>query len=320
MTQTALILGASGRFGRHMAAALAKAGWHVRRFDRARDQLEVAAHGVDVIVNGWNPLYPDWATQLPGLHAAVIATARKAGATVILPGNVYVFGARTPGPWSQETVHGATNPLGRLRIDMEAAYRASGVRTILLRAGDFLDTEASGNWFDAVMIRKLDRGIFTYPGDPDAAHAWAYLPDLARAAVMLAERRDALPRFADIPFPGHTLSGREICAILAGLRSGGCRLKRMSWLPLHLVRPVWPMARCLLEMRYLWDVPHRLDDAVFGALLPDFEATSPELALRAAVAQVTPAPDRPRPADAGWQPASGHDPAGPVPANARPRR
>ncbi len=82
--------------------------------------------------------------MVPVLHAQVIAAARQSGATVIVPGNVYVFGADTPGPWGQTTPHGAQNPLGRIRIDMEAAYRGAGVRTIILRGGDFIDTEASG--------------------------------------------------------------------------------------------------------------------------------------------------------------------------------
>lgn len=284
MEQTALILGASGRFGRHASAAFAAAGWQVRRFDRRRDDLDAAARDADVIVNAWNPPYPDWARQVPDLHARVIAAARQADATVIVPGNVYVFGAGTPAPWSETTPHRATNPLGRIRIDMEAAYRASGVRTILLRAGDFLDTEASGNWFDAVLTKSLGKGVLTYPGNPDIAHAWAFLPDVSRAAVDLADRRHDLPGFADIAFPGYTLSGRGLADGLARVMGRPVDLRPMSWLPLHLARPVWRMAGCLLEMRYLWDTPHSLDGTRFRGLLPAFRDTATDEALAAAIA------------------------------------
>ena len=47
------------------------------------------------------------------------------------------------------------NPLGHIRVELEAAYRRDGVRTILLRAGDFLDTRASGNWFDRMTAPSL---------------------------------------------------------------------------------------------------------------------------------------------------------------------
>ena len=72
MSQTVLILGASGRFGRNAADAFWNAGWNVRLFDRTTDTLMQATKGVDVIVNGWNPPYPDWAEQVPSLTRDVI--------------------------------------------------------------------------------------------------------------------------------------------------------------------------------------------------------------------------------------------------------
>ncbi|MBE1283743.1 MAG: sugar nucleotide-binding protein [Rhodobacteraceae bacterium] len=283
MTQTVLILGASGRFGRAADKAFSDAGWHVLRFDRKRDQLSQAACGVDVIVNAANMPYTHWAREMQAWHTQVIDAARSTGATVIVPGNVYVFGLESSAPWGPQTSHAASNPLGRLRVDMEAAYRASGVRTILLRAGDFLDTSASGNWFDAIMTKRLGRGIFTYPGAPDVPHSWAYLPDLARACVGLAERRSELPVYADIPFAGYTLTGAQMLAALNRVLARPAHLRRMSWLPIQLARPVWPLARHLLEMRYLWDMPHSMDAGVLKRLLPEFVPTPVEHALANAI-------------------------------------
>ena len=282
MTQTVLILGATGRFGRHCASAFAAAGWQLRRFDRARDDLAQAARGVDVIVAGWNPPYQHWAAQVPALHEQVRQAALANDATVILPGNVYVYGPDAPFGWTAETPHLARNPLGRIRVQMEAAYRKAGVRTILLRAGDFLDTEASGNWFDKVMAPKLPKGILTYPGRPDTQHAWAYLPDLARAAVALADKRAALPRYLDLPFPGYTLTGQQLEDALAQALAQPVQLRRMSWAPLHLMRPFMPMMKHLFEMRYLWDLPHQLDGAAFQNYLPEFIPTPVEQALQQA--------------------------------------
>lgn len=300
MARIVLILGASGRFGRNAALQFVQAGWAVRRFDRRRDDLSAAAQGADVIVNAWNPPYPEWQRLVPALHAKVRAVAAETGATVIVPGNVYVFGAETPDPWSEASPHAAQNRLGRIRIAMEAAYRRDAIRTIVLRAGDFIDTRASGNWFDRVMTKNLDRGVFAYPGNPDIDHAWAYLPDLCRAAVRLAEIRERLPAFTDIPFAGYTLGGAAMAAALDRVVPQNVRLRRMAWWPLYLARPVWPMARCLVEMRYLWDVPHRLDGALFRRLLPDFRPTPVLEALAGAVAASSAGvkidPDQPMPA------------------------
>jgi len=117
MTQTVLILGGRGKIGTHAAAAFWNAGWTVRQFNRATDDMTTAAMGADVIINGLNPAnYANWAENIPAITNQVIAAAKSSGATVIIPGNVYVFGKDTPAPWSERSPRGAQNVLGRIRI------------------------------------------------------------------------------------------------------------------------------------------------------------------------------------------------------------
>lgn len=284
MQQTVLILGGTGRFGRAAAEAFWNAGWRVRVFDRKADRLPDAALGAEVIVNGWNPPYDRWADLLPGLADQVIAAARASGATVIQPANVYVYGAASPETLGPDTPHAARNPLGRLRVEMEDRLRAAGIPLILLRAGDFIDIEGSGNWLDRVLLGNLAKGRLDYPGNPDIPHAWAFLPDLGRAAVALAERRAALDRVEEVLFPGYTLTGREMARLVAEASGRPVRLSRFAFWPLHLARPFWPLAKGLLEMRYLWTMPHRLDGTRFAAQVPDFRPTPVEAAIAAAVA------------------------------------
>ena len=294
MQQTVLILGGNGRFGRAAAEAFWNAGWRVRVLDRKTDRLPEAAIGADVIVNGWNPPYAQWAALLPGLTDTVIEAARASGATVIQPANVYVYGAGLPETLGPDTPHAAKNPLGRLRVEMEDRLRAAGIPLIILRAGDFIDTGASGNWLDRVLLAKLARGRVAYPGNPDIPHAWAYLPDLGRAAVALAERRATLTRVQEVLFTGYTLTGRGLTRLVSEASGRPVRLARFAWWPLHLARPFWRLAAGLLEMRYLWTMPHRLDRAGFDDLLPGFIETPVEEAFRAAVDALIPA-DAPAP-------------------------
>ncbi len=292
MSGNVLILGGSGRFGRNASNAFEQAAWQVHHFDRKSDDLMTAAQGMDVIVNAWNPPYTQWAREVPRYTAEVIAAAKSSGATVILPGNVYVFGEGSPPVLDTDTPHAAKNPLGQIRIAMEAAYRDAGVKTILLRAGDFIDTEASGNWFDTMIAAK---GRITAPGDPRAKHAWAYLPDLTRAAVDLAERRDVLATFEEVPFPGYTLSLTELADHIAKASGRAQKVTRLNWLPIRLAAPFWPMGRKLLEMRYLWSMPHELSATRFNELLPEFRATDPLTAIGAAIAHLKIDPDQPVP-------------------------
>lgn len=289
-----LILGANGRFGSHASEAFRNAGWTVRAFDRKTGDLHAEARRADVIVNAGNPPdYSLWAREMLPLHDRVIAAAKAAGATVIVPGNVYVFGSGSPEVMSETTPHRATNPLGRLRVEMEARYRASGVRTIILRAGDFLDTRASGNWFDKVIVAKAAKGKMVYPGPLDVPHAWAFLPDMARAAVALAERRESLAPFEDVPFPGYALTGRALGTLVGEALGRPVRTTQMAWLPIKALRPFWKAARYFVEMRYLWEMPHRLDGAKFDRLVPGFVPTPAADAVLRAVSHLEVDPDQP---------------------------
>lgn len=293
MTGIVLILGASGRFGRHAAEAFWNAGWQVRPFNRTTDDLPSAAKGADVIVNGWNPPYTEWERQVPELTRQVIGAAQVSGAAVLIPGNIYGYGAGSSTLLGPNTPKAATNPLGRIRNEMEEAYRTAGVPTIVLRAGDFIDTEPSGNWFDKIITARLPRGVVTAPGSPKAPHAWAYLPDMARAAVALAELSENLKPFHEVLFPGYTLSLREMNVLLSKVAGRPLTLKQMSWAPLWVTRPFWPMAGKLIEMRYLWDMPHVLDAKGFHTLVPDFRPTEPLAALTSAVRHLDVHPDQP---------------------------
>jgi nucleoside-diphosphate-sugar epimerase len=284
MTQTALILGASGRFGRHAADALKVAGWRVRSYDRSKNNMIEAAQGADVIVNGLNPAYQHWARDVPVLTRQVIAAAKASGATVIIPGNVYNFGENARALFDEHTPHEARNPLGRIRVEMEQAYRDAGVKTIILRAGNFLDTQASGNWFDRVMAAKISKGVFAYPGRWDAPGAWAFLPDVGRATAALAEQRDTLGQFEDIPFEGYTLSGEDLAQALERVTGRSLKCKDVGWFGFHLLRPFMPFMKGMIEMRYMWSKPHHLGNKRFKEILPDFASTPLDDALAKAIA------------------------------------
>lgn len=284
MTRTALILGSSGRFGRNMADALTRHGWSVRRFDRATDTLRKAADGADLIVNAWNPPYSQWAATVPKLTEQVIDAAKTSGAAVMIPGNVYVYGEPLPPILSPDAPHRATHHLGQIRRTMEAAYRDAGVKTIILRAGDYIDTEASGNWFDKIIAVKIAKGKFSYPGPLNLSHAWAYLPDLVEAGAQLADQLDQLPAHSDFCFEGYALTGAEMAKAVERATGKAVRAKSMNWLPIQVARPFWKEAKHLLEMRYLWRNPHRMDGSALASRLTNFTPTPLDDALRTATA------------------------------------
>jgi len=119
-------------------------------------------------------------------------------------------------------------------------------------------------------------------------HAWAYLPDLARAFVAVASRDGGGAAFQRLHFAGHTLTGAQLlegleqAAARLGLRpAGGWRHGAMPWGIVRSVGVVYPLWRELARMSYLWRVPHQLDGAALRSLVGELPSTPLPVALQA---------------------------------------
>ena len=273
MTQTVLILGGNGKIGSHTAKAFAGADWTVRHYNRKTDDMTQAAMGADVIINGLNPpMYHDWKRTIPAITEQVIAAAKASGATVIIPGNIYNFGIIN-GQIDQTTPQYANSRKGQIRIAMENAYRAAGVKTVVLRAGNFIDPDKNADVMSMLIMRDAKKGKISYAGNPDAQQAYAYVPDWARAALALSEKRDELGIFTDLPFPGHTFTLRDLTAKLGDLTGRSFRLSAFPWWLMAAVSPFVEVAREMREMRYMYDMDHWIGSDAFDRMLPNFQPT-----------------------------------------------
>lgn len=286
-----LVAGASGNFGRNAATAFEAAGWTVRRYRRGTD-MAAAAQGADVIVNGLNPpMYHNWPVLIPQITAEAIAAARASGATLLVPGTVYVYGSQ-PGPWTETTPHRYAVRKGRIRAEMEAAYRRAvaqdGLRVILLRGGDFIDPGNPGTMFDMLVLKWLAHGVILPTGKTASPRAYAYLPDMARAAVALAEERAELSPYEEVNMPGLTFSIGDLRAEIAVQTGRRPLALPFPWPLLRLAAPFHELSRELYEMRYLHDLPHRMSGEKFRRLLPEFQDTSFSEVVARQIAAVMP--------------------------------
>jgi nucleoside-diphosphate-sugar epimerase len=73
---------------------------------------------------------------------------------------------------------------------------------------------------------------------------------------------------------------RMIDAIRAAAGNPDARLRRMPWLPMRLLSPFVPLFRELTEMRYLWEIPIRMENARLKAVLGAEPHTPIEIAVR----------------------------------------
>jgi nucleoside-diphosphate-sugar epimerase len=294
---TALVLGAAGGIGGETARRLQAAGWTVKALRRGpapegadagalhwirgdalvADDVLRAAQGCDVIVHAVNPPgYRDWDKLVLPMLANTIAAAQANGALVALPGTVYNYGPDAFPLLTEDAPQHPGTRKGAIRVRMEAALRAyasGGGRALVLRAGDYFGPRAGNNWFSQGLVtagRPVTRIL--NPSRAGIGHQWAYLPDVAATLVALLDHRERLEPFAAFHMAGHwdrDGTGMAQAIARAVTRAGGKppRIAAFPWWLARLAAPFHATMRGLLEMRYLWQQPVRMDNARLLAVL-----------------------------------------------------
>jgi nucleoside-diphosphate-sugar epimerase len=311
-TRIALILGATGGIGGTVAKRLAAAGWHIRALNRDAAKAQAsepgyewrqgdamnasdvitAADGADIIVHAVNPPgYRNWGKLVLPMIDSTIAAAKATGATVVLPGTIYNFG---PDAFPVLREHSPQNPVtskGAIRVELEARLKAAsdeGVRTIVVRAGDFFGPGAANNWFSQGMLKAGQpvRSV-TYPGRKGTGHQWAYLPDVAETMMRLIERRAELPGFAVFHMEGvWDADGTVLLCAIEEAAGHKVKVRSFPWWLMPLAAPFVPLFRELREMRYIWAEPLRMDNAKLVSTLGAEPHTPIVTAVRRTLAEM----------------------------------
>ena len=310
--RTALVLGASGGIGGETARALARHGWNIRALARnpenaslramlagdrwswvAGDAMErasvvAAAEGASVILHAVNPRgYRNWSGLVLPMIDNTIAAARASGARVLLPGTIYNYGPDAFPVLAEGSPQNPTTRKGAIRVEMErrlAHASEVGVRSLVLRAGDYFGPRPGQSWFSQGMVTpgRPIRAV-TLAGEKGVGHSWAYLPDVAEAFARLADHEAELARCDRYHFAGTWDADglRMADAIRRAAGNPDIRVKALPWRLLALMSPFNETLREMMEIRPLWRVPIRLDNARLVARLGTEPATPLHRAIEA---------------------------------------
>jgi nucleoside-diphosphate-sugar epimerase len=311
MKKTALVLGATGGIGGEVARQLLLAGWQVKGLVRdlrkvagrhdglgwlegdamnAGDVLR-AAQGASAIVHAVNPPgYQRWAELVLPMVDNTIAAARATGARIVLPGTVYNYAPGIGTDVAEDAPQQPRTRKGAIRVVMERRLQdaaAHGVRSLVVRAGDFFGPQCGNSWFSQGMVKAGQPvRMVIRPARKGVGHQWAYLPDVARTMVQLLERDASLPAFARFHMAGHwDADGTALVQAVQRVVHGATgRMPPVIGFPWPLLTVAAPWVRFfgeMQEMRYLWTgQPLRLRNDALRAVLGEEPHTPLEQAVR----------------------------------------
>jgi len=275
----------SGQVGRELASHLAGLGRSVRVVSRRRpvqlpegvewrgaDATDVrtttdAAEGATVIYQCLNAPYAKWPEMFPSLQRGVLSAAERLGALLVSLENLYGYGPTSGVPMTEDLPLAATTEKGRTRAAMTAELLAARdvgrVHIAIGRASDFFGagvTESSLG--ERVFANALAGRRADFIGNPDLAHTYSYVPDVAAGLAILGTHEGAVDEVWHLAGP-ETVTTRQILNLVSnhvgrpvGIRS----------VPMPLLRALGvfnPTLRGMVEMAYEFEEPFVLDTTKF---------------------------------------------------------
>ncbi|GAB3256712.1 SDR family oxidoreductase [Chitinimonas naiadis] len=309
--QLALVLGATGGIGGEVARKLLARGWRVRALNRnaeaaarradgiewvqgdAMQKADVvqAAQGAALIVHAVNPPgYRKWAELVLPMLDNTIAAARASGARILLPGTVYNYGPDAFPILREDSPQHPLTRKGAIRVELERRLQAAtefGVRTLIVRAGDFFGPQVGNSWFSQGLVKAGQPvTVVSNPGSPGVGHQWAYVPDVAETMLRLIELGDQLGDFETFHMDGHwDADGTQMAAAIGrAVNDPVITVKALPWWLLKLASPFVTMLREMQEMRYLWQQPIRMSNQRLLTILGSEPRTPLDEAVRLTLA------------------------------------
>jgi len=254
-----------------------------------RDAVVRAARGAEQIAVAIAFEYSGvvWREAWPKAMANFVAACKTTGARMVFIDNLYMYGPQTaPLVETMPLADSGWKPAARsaaTRIWMAAAA-AGEARIAALRSPDFYGPGVGNSYLGDTSIGKLARGKpAVFIGSPDVLHDYAYVSDVARAATTLIAAPDsAFGRAWHVPC-APTRTTRDLLRIAADRLGVKLRISAMPAWMLGASGMFSPILRELVEMRFQWDRPYRVDASRFaGAFWSDptpFETGVRETAL-----------------------------------------
>ena len=296
-----VVLGASGGTGRAIVEELARQGRRVRAVSRGSiEDLPTgvehvradfydpagaarAVAGAAVVYHAAQPPYEAWDGNFERLNDAVARATVAAGARLVFADNLYMYG---PGasPMTEATPQRATDRKGALRrrlaADLLARHERGELEVVIARSSDYFGPHGvntgPGERVFAAALQGKAAGVV---GSVDVPHSLSYLPDMARAMVILGDRDEAAGRAWHLPVTD-PLTVREFLARVYASAGTPLRIQLAGPLMTRALGVFVPPLREISVVMYQWTQPWISDWSAFETAFGPFERTPLDEAIR----------------------------------------
>jgi nucleoside-diphosphate-sugar epimerase len=285
---SAIVVFGFGPVGRATTEALVGRGAEIRVVQRSRPtdlprgasfhpcdvlDAEAVCQAVEgarqvVVAIGFPYVGDIWRVSWPLAMENLIKACEASHARMVFADNLYMYGPQhDPLREDMPLTDYGIKPAVRAHITRMwmSAVAAGRVRIAALRAPDFYGPGVTQSHLGDLAFGALANGKrATLIAPPDTPHDFAYVPDIARAVVTLLDAPDDVFGQAWHMPCAPIQTPREILQLGADALGVKLRITALPLWSLPIMGVGSPMLREMVEMRFQWDRPYRVDARKFA--------------------------------------------------------
>jgi len=218
------------------------------------ENVKETVEGCQDVYHCVNIPYNEWEKKAVPMLENTVAASKNAGAKIVFPGNVYVFGHATTSLVSESHPFEPHTHKGKLRVRMERiladAWKNDGVPFVIVRFPDFYGPRVDNRLYGPIFRNAIAGKGLTWYGSLDVPIEYSFIEDAAEALVTAASAGDASGETYHVPGPGIT-TPREWLGQVATLANSNSGMRATPGFMVTLAGLFNPLAREFSEMLYL---------------------------------------------------------------------
>lgn len=306
MSQTHIVLGASGAVGKAVIEALQDRKLDVVAVARSKKRNDIPCRSADLLVpqqahaaiQGGTHVYlcvglpynkEVWKRDFPIIMRNVIDACKEAKARLIYLDNIYMYGpAPLTVPFDETHPQYPITHKGKARKEttdllLETIERGE-IEALVGRAADFYGPGAINSPFYISFLDRMLQGKAPQSiAIPGVKHTYAYVPDLGRALVALALDTSAYGQVWHLPV-GEAVTVKEMLVHFNRVLGKEYAVSFLAPWMRKLLSLFIPVLKETGEMMYQFESEYQMSFAKFKHHFPDFKYTSYEQGVKDTVA------------------------------------
>lgn len=299
-----VVFGARGSMGRAIVRLLDEAGEQVRAVVREEDaphcampgHVEMvtadpihrrraieAAKGATIVYRCMPMAIHQWSEMWLPVTENILAAAQEAGARMVSPGSLYVYGPLQQIPAKEDHPLAPVGEKGRMRVGTQQllfeAHRSGRVPVVIPRFSDIYGPCVVTPFHGKVFYQALRNESIGWLGKLDNLRDLTFVEDAARACILLGRHPEAFGQVWHVPGPG-PITSEEFIRMVYEAAGHRPKIHRISHSAMRLEGLFDPEIKALIEFRYRFEQPQILDGSKFANAFPEFRYTPHEEAIR----------------------------------------